>query len=135
MERSRSGLSGAIVSLLLVVIGITITSLVASFSFGVFGSGSQLSQVFIEKASIASSTSSVIVQIRNSGNQALLSVAPVLEGVSFSPANVVRLDPGKSAAFIGSGPFIAGKSYSVLVLAQTSGGSTVVEAVSVIAGP
>jgi len=132
----RRGLSTAIVTLIITVVGIAVALLVAGFAFGLFGAGSTVAQLSIEKAEISSSTGAVLVQVKDSGNVKLSGVSPTLVGVvSWVPASA-DLDPGQVVTFTATGSgFTAGTSYTVVVRGTYKAADDIAAQFTIIAGP
>ena len=130
-SRSRLGLSGAVVALILVVIGIAVTLIVGSVVGGMIGGWARKEGIVIDRAEAnivgppTSNTVCVLVVVKNIGsspvNNLEASTRPVPVTWERQPSGTIN--PGQTAAFsgCGSGTISRGDMLSISVTGSIPG--------------
>jgi hypothetical protein len=133
-SRSRLGLSGAVVALILVVIGIAVTLIVGSVVGGVIGGWARKEGIVIENIQASLSVSGmgrllcVQAQVKNVGSSRVTDMGADLSGVGgFGSIYQNWVDPGQSLAFHGcwwvGSNINRGDTVTVLVYGRVPSGS------------
>jgi hypothetical protein len=135
-SRSRLGLSGAVVALILVVIGIAITLIVGSVVGGVIGGWAKKEGIVIDRAEAnivgppTSNNVCVLVSVKNIGSSPVSSLTAEAMGssgtISLTPASGSPrfIQPGQTASLIGCGAAgTRGEMISIQVTGTIPGGS------------
>jgi hypothetical protein len=134
-SRSRLGLSGAVVALILVVIGIAITLIVGSVVGGMIGGWARKEGIVIDRAEAnivgppTSNNVCVLVVVKNIGSSPVrdlqasihVSTQPVTMSWNAQPSGTIN--PGQTAAFsgCGSGTISRGDMLSISVTGSIPG--------------
>jgi hypothetical protein len=130
-SRSRLGLSGAVVALILVVIGIAVTLIVGSVVGGMIGGWARKEGIVIDRAEAnivgppTSNTVCVLVVVKNIGSSPvsnlLADTNPVVVSWQRLPSGTIN--PGQTATFsgCGSGTISRGDMLSISVTGSISG--------------
>jgi hypothetical protein len=131
-SRSRLGLSGAVVALILVVIGIAITLIVGSVVGGIIGGWARKEGIVIDRAEaniVGPPTSNdfcVLVVVKNIGSSPVSNLQARTQPVDVSswiaqPSGIIN--PGQTAVFsgCGSGTISRGDMLSISVTGSITG--------------
>jgi hypothetical protein len=112
-SRSRLGLSGAVVTLILVIIGIAITLLVGSITGGIIGGWARKEGIVIDRAeaNLVGQQVCVLVAVKNIGSSPVTGLAATTRPVqtptwTTSPPSTVN--PGETGTFSGCTGAVSG---------------------------
>jgi hypothetical protein len=134
-SRSRLGLSGAVVALILVIIGIALTLVVGSIVGGIIGGWARKEGIVIDRAEANivgppnSNTVCVLVVVKNIGSSPVSNLVAETQPVDVSwelrPSGAIN--PGQTAAFsgCGSGTVSRGDMLSISVTGSIQGSSNI----------
>ena len=134
-SRSRLGLSGAVVALILVVIGIALTLIVGSVVGGIIGGWARKEGIVIDRAEAnvvgppTSNNVCVLVAVKNIGSSPVSGLTAEARGSSgqfrLTPApGSSSIQPGQTASFTGCGAAgTRGEMISIHVTGTIPGGS------------
>jgi phage tail tape-measure protein len=135
-SRSRLGLSGAVVALILVVIGIAVTLIVGSVVGGMIGGWARREGIMIERAEAnvvgppTSNNVCVLVVVKNIGSSPVSGLYAEARGLSGQfqlnppPGSPSAIQPGQTASFTGcSVAGTRGEMISIHVTGTIPGGS------------
>jgi hypothetical protein len=130
-SRSRLGLSGAVVALILVIIGIALTLIVGSITGGILGGWARKEGIVIDRAEAnivgppTSNNVCVLVVVKNIGSSPVSNLQASTQPVDISwiaqPSGTIN--PGQTAAFsgCGSGTISRGDMLSISVIGSIPG--------------
>jgi hypothetical protein len=137
-SRSRLGLSGAVVALILVVIGIAITLIVGSITGGILGGWARREGIVIDRAEAnivgppTSNNVCVLVVVKNIGSSPVTSLQARASGplnpdpglaLTLAPGSPTTIQPGYTSSFSACGNLgVRGDMVSVYVSGTTTPG-------------
>lgn len=139
-SRSKLGISGTIVALILIVVGVALAVVVASIAGGfLFGWGTS-SKLTVERVDIlvnpVTRAASIVADIRNSGGAKLTDLTVEVTGPAGSVSltcDTTELNPGQTTTCSGTGSgFESGQAYIATATATGPGGTTVKDQKSAI---
>jgi hypothetical protein len=132
-SRSRLGLSGAVVALILVIIGIAITLIVGSITGGILGGWARKEGIVIDRAEAnlvgpaGSQQVCVLVAVKNIGSSPVTGLSATTQPVAITLSGFpTPLQPGQTGTAngcAGSGGLARGDMISVEVLGNIPGGN------------
>jgi hypothetical protein len=135
-SRSRLGLSGAVVALILVIIGIALTLIVGSITGGILGGWARKEGIVIDRAEAnvvgppTSNNVCVLVAVKNIGSSPVSGLTAEARGSSGTislipaPGSPSEIQPGQTASLNGCGAAgTRGEMISIHVTGTIPGGS------------
>jgi archaellum component FlaF (FlaF/FlaG flagellin family) len=136
----KMGISGALVTILLVVVAIAFVGIAVAVLSGFIGTGSVKTDIMVEKLDLVANGYSVIV-LRNSGNVKINSIDEVklvCQGETVSDTinfNPISIDPGKTSMATFTATLIPGQTCTLTVKATAANGAMVATSSSAIVRP
>ena len=141
----RMGISGALVTILLVVVAIAFVGIAVAVLSGFMGTGSVKTDIMVEKLDLVASGYSVAV-LRNTGNVRITNIDSALivcasqgadQGTDikdeFSPSS--NIDPGKTSTATFQQAFVPGDTCTLTITATAANGAKVSTSSSAIVRP